>query len=164
MIGVSTKNMMKIAITFIALFFTQVTWSCSFGSRFNSFLKDPSYRSDKKPSAPIFEVKYIKRGYDDGNGGSCSDAGMITLAPKENPNKFGVTVAYTFKLVEGEFDDSIFPREPVFSRNGKNFTFIWFDGSKVHQEPINIKIEIRAISPSGVESEPSYLRITHPGT
>jgi len=156
--------MMKTAITFIALFFTQVTWGCSFGPRFNSFLEDPSYRSDKKPSAPIFEVKGIKRGYDDGNGGSCSDAGMITLSPLEDPDKFGVTVAYTFKLVEGEFEDSLFPQEPVSSRIGTSFTFIWFDGSNEHQEPINFKIEIRGVSPSGVKSEPSYLQITHPGT
>lgn len=156
--------MNKFAIALIAPLFAQSVWGCSFGQMFDSFLEDPFYRSNKKPSAPIFELKGIKRGKNDGIGGSCSDAGMITLAPKEELNKVGVSVAYTFKLVEGEFEDNIFPQEPVSSRLGNNFTFIWFDGSNEHQEPIDIKVEIRAVSPSGVKSEASYLRITHPGT
>ena len=156
--------MKQIATIFITLFLTETLMACSFGPMFNSFIENPSYRSEIKPSTPIFEIKGIKRGYEDGNGGSCSDAGMISLAPKEIANKVGATVAYVFKLIEGDFEDDLFPQNPIFSNTGGNFTFIWLDGSNEHQEPIDIKIEIRAVNPKGIRSEPQYLHITDPGT
>jgi len=156
--------MKKIAITFVVIFFAEAAFGCSFGPTFNSFIEDPSYRSERKPSSPVFKIKGIKRGYEDGNGGSCSDAGIITLVPTEIPNKVGATAAYTFKLVKGGFEDTIFPEEPISSRVGNDFIFVWFDGSSEHQEPIDIEIEIRAVNPKGIKSEPSYLHIIHPGT
>ena len=47
--------------------------------------------------------------------------------------------------------------------NEKLFSFLWLDGSNEEQEPIDITVQIIAVSLSGNKSEPQLLTITHPG-
>ena len=72
-----------------------------------------------------------------------------------------------FKIIEGKFEDQLFYESPVvpskFMENEKLFSFLWFDGSNEEQEPINITVQIIAVSRSGNKSEPQLLTITHPG-
>lgn len=117
-----------------------------------------------EPNIPSFELSHIGRGEDDGNHGSCSDAGVISLTLKKIPlNEQG----YIFEIVEGSFEDTLFDSAPVIINDliedKSTYSFIWFDGNSDEQEPINIKVKITAVSKSGHQSAPQYVDIKHPG-
>jgi hypothetical protein len=144
------------------LLFSNAIFACSLAPSMESFVINPGYHLTKKPLKPRFELIKVKRGYDDGNYASCSDAGIITI--KAISKYTSNAVAYKFEIVAGELEDSVFPEGAVQSLNGNEFYFVWLDGSSNKQEPIEIILKIVALSPSGIESEPSLLRISHPGT
>jgi len=125
---------------------------------------EPSSTEEIQPIKPTFVVNHIGRGEDDGNHGSCSDAGMISLKLNEKPP---LKQGYIFEIVEGEFEDSLFDGTPVIINdlieNKSTYSFIWFDGNSDEQEPINIKVKIIAVSNSGHKSTPQYVVIKHPG-
>ncbi|MDO6613311.1 hypothetical protein Q4601_18000 [Shewanella sp. 1_MG-2023] len=138
----------------------------SFAGSFAQMLTGFESNSEEKVDAvkPNFIVQSIRRGTDDGNFASTSDAGLVTLqltSLPENPQ------GYTFEIVEGKFEDQLFTGEPVTPaknvRDKREFTFIWLDGSSQEQEPFNVKVKITGISDSGSESEPQYLVLSHPG-
>ena len=136
--------------------------ACSFAPAFDEFVISQS--TVVVASQPNFSVASIHRGTDDGNHGSCSDAGFIELKLKTTPtNEQG----YIFKIVEGKFEDQLFNESPVvpskFMDDNKLYSFLWLDGSNEEQEPINITVEIIAVSQSGDKSKPQLLKITHPG-
>ena len=112
---------------------------------------------------PDFYVKSIRRGTDNGNFASTSDAGIITLQLNEIPvQKQG----YLFEIVEGKFEDQLFFDEPVMSTeyvDEGSFSFVWLDGSSRKQEPFDITVRIIAISTSGAKSFPQLLQIKHEG-
>jgi hypothetical protein len=64
-----------------------------------------------EPIVPTFELNHIGRGEDDGNHGSCSDAGVISLKIKETPS---IEQGYIFEIIEGTFEDTLFDTEPVY--------------------------------------------------
>lgn len=78
------------------------------------------------PPAPRVSVKSVKRGYDDGNFGSCSDARIIEIVTEDDAH-FEV-LGYTFAVVEGGFPDDVFPDAvlaPIdFKKVGRGFRFV----------------------------------------
>ena len=136
--------------------------ACSFAPAFDDFVISQS--TLVVASKPNFSVASIHRGTDDGNNGSCSDAGFIELKLGTTPiNEQG----YIFEIVKGEFEDQLFNESPVvpskFMDDNKLYSFLWLDGSNEEQEAINITVKIIAVSQSGDLSEPQLLEITHPG-
>ncbi|WP_153916572.1 hypothetical protein [Shewanella sp. TC10] len=138
----------------------------SFAGSFAQMLTGFEKNSEEKVDAvkPNFIVQSIRRGTDDGNFASTSDAGLVTLQLTRLPEK---PQGYTFEIVEGKFEDQLFTGEPVTPaknvRDKREFTFIWLDGRSQEQEPFNVKVKITGISASGSESEPQYLVLSHPG-
>jgi len=131
------------------LAFPITSYACSFVPGYEEFLVMPVYGdSGKSPNKPIAEVVSIKRGYNDGNGASCSDAGIIKIGFKDS-NPYHKT-GYSFTIIEGSLEDKVFPDgyvRPPNSLDSKNeVMFVWFDGSNNYQEAIDIKVEIRALS------------------
>tara|TARA_B100000929_G_C15297931_1_gene349308 strand:- start:110 stop:598 length:489 start_codon:yes stop_codon:yes gene_type:complete len=136
--------------------------ACSLAPMLNQFDIQPNEIAEQA-SKPSFTVSGIHRGTDDGNHGSCSDAGVITLKlQKAYPNQ-----GYIFEIVDGEFEDLLFNNFPVtpseFVEDKSIFSFIWFDGSSIEQEPFSIKVKIIAVSRTGNKSTPQYLTIAHAG-
>lgn len=140
--------------------------SCSFAPGYQGFFPSPHYRNKNiTPSIPVAKVLSIVRGHDDGNGGSCSDAGIIRIQfDKINPV---ANTGYKLRIVKGEFEEAAIPDNEVmpttYSRIDNTMFFVWLDGSKNNQETIDFTLEIVAISPEGLESEPFYLKVFHPG-
>tara|TARA_R110002050_G_scaffold71891_3_gene154666 strand:+ start:51718 stop:52176 length:459 start_codon:yes stop_codon:yes gene_type:complete len=135
--------------------------ACSFAPALEEFII--TERSPVAATKPNFSVDSIKRGTNDGNRNSCSDAGFINLKlDSASSNDQG----YIFKIVEGKFEYQIFDESPVvptkFMESKKGYSFLWFDGHKAEQAPINITVQIIAISRSGNKSEPQLLTITYP--
>jgi hypothetical protein len=152
---------MKLPLVIFGLLISSNTFACSFAPTTEEFVLDNS--DAPAPSTPIFVVKSINRGFDDGDGGSCSDAGILTL---KIASPIEANVGYIFEISEGTFDDKIFYDAPIksseFAKEG-TFTFIWLDGESDSQEPINITVEITPVAKSGAKGKPAHLKITHPG-
>ena len=129
-------------------------WSaeaCSFRQGFALFelssTKTPL--SGKPPAAPEVSFVKVKRGYDDGDGGSCSDAGILTIGLVESEAKRGV--GYSLEVISGAIDDEEFFGNAYFSpighmEGGLGFYFVWLDGGGA----IDAVIEIRSVSATGV--------------
>lgn len=153
---------MKYFLLLIIFMFSPHSLACSFAPMIDEFkIEDVEA---PVPAKPTFVVKSINRGFYDGNHGSCSDAGSISLEVSDTkPDNVG----YLFKIVEGSFEDRIFydvPVTPSEFAERNQFTFIWFDGHSDEQEPIDIVVEITPVSKSGAKGEPAYLHVVHPGT
>ena len=152
---------MKILLSIILLL-PNFVFACSFAQTMNIFS-----HGDARliiPEKPNFAVSSIYRGTKGPHGG-CQDAGSIKL---QSGAKAGKKVGYRFSIERGQFEDALFINEPVVLveaewRTPGEYSFIWFDGNTVEQEPIDITVKIVAISEDGGESEPQFLRITHPG-
>jgi hypothetical protein len=138
------------------------TWGCSFMPTKMAFKTSSIEKIE--PIVPTFELNHRVRGEDDGNHGSCSDAGVISLKIKEISS---IEQVYIFEIIEGTFEDTLFDTEPVIINDliedKSTYSFIWFDGSYEEQEAINIKVKIIAVSRSGHQSDPQFIEIKHPG-
>lgn len=151
------SRIMLVILSFLAF----KAGACSFAPMLEEFMITDG--SAVIPTKPNFAVDSIQRGIDDGTRNSCSDAGFINLKLDSAPSN---DQGYIFKLVEGEFDYQIFDEAPVipskFMENKRLYSFLWFDGHNAEQMPINIMVQIIAISRSGNKSEPQLLTITYP--
>jgi hypothetical protein len=134
------------------------SYGCSLMRGYARFELGPVLRpSNVLLPAPAVSVVSIERGYNDGDSGSCADAGILVL--KVPSNAYG----YRFELVEGAFDDVVFPDYFVRPIGGGELRFVWLDGRRNYQEPIKVVVRVTAISSTGAVSEPSVLPIEHPG-
>lgn len=149
-------------IGILLLLLSNNSFACSFMPTMEMFKTSSVERIE--PTIPMFKLSHIGRGEDDGNHGSCSDAGVITLKLQSIPI---VDQGYIFEIIEGSFEDTLFDTAPVILNDliedKSTYSFIWFDGNSDEQEPINIKVKITAVSKSGHQSAPQYVDIKHPG-
>jgi len=149
-------------LVFLLLLISINTLACSFMPTKMTF--KISSIEKVEPITPTFEVNHIGRGENDGNHGSCSDAGVISLKIKEISS---IEQGYIFEIIEGTFEDTLFDTEPVIINDliedKSTYSFIWFGGSSQEQEAINIKVKIIAVSRSGHKSDPQFIEIKHPG-
>ena len=158
---------MRSILLFIPLFLIHNTANaCSFAPGYDEFVISPLYKKKNHPLAlPKASLESIKRGYDDGNRGSWSDAGIIKIK-FENENPVRAT-GYKLKIVSGTFETNVIPDYEVmpsrYYPSGNSMSFIWLDGSYDNQESIDFVLQIIAVSPEGGESEPYNLKIYHAG-
>lgn len=152
---------MKLLLFIVSLSLSLNSFGCSFAPTYKLF--EVTTHEHIQAPTPNFQLSNIKRGFNDGNGASCSDAGILSFRATNLPSN---ETGYIFKISTGGFEDRIFELSPItfneFSTDG-TFNFVWFDGNSDEQEPINITVEIMAISKSGNKSKPQYLEVSHPG-
>lgn len=155
------NRIMKKALIFVVLCsISGKSFPCSFAAGYKPFLMAPSaYRQDKVPEPPKVSIQEIERGTK-GDPGMCADAGILVLKIENYKRNIG----YLFTIEEGEAEDRIFPDRYIVPVPGKKeLRFVWLDGAYDFQEPINLKVKVVAASLSGAESQPSYIKIKHPG-
>ncbi len=137
-------------------------FACSFVEATAEFQVTPGEVS-VTPTSPKFEVVHIGRGRK-GQPGSCFDAGVLIL---ENQSPHSETTGYRFSIVDGHFEDGLFPEYPLITVNGtphpRRYQFVWLDGDVDNQEPFDIVVGIVGVSLSGLESEAQLLRVSHGG-
>lgn len=133
--------------------------ACSFAPGYEPLRVSSAYQSNFVPDKPYALITSVRRGYDDGNGGSCSDAGILTI--KIDDSNPANRTAYKFKVLDNEAFSSIFPSEPVMiaplERESSEMYFVWFDLGETQGKEMDFTLEIIAVSPSGEESEPFQL-------
>jgi len=158
-----------IAIVVFVNAFSAEAPACSFPPGFQSVVPTPILGEPvgEIPEPPKISVAELKRGFDDGNGASCSDAGVLTLRVSRTE---GESIAgFLFKLESGDFPGCTLPDGYVMPvlliGGGRGFQFVWLDlpwGSHT-LKPIDATISVRQLSFGGHLSEPVLLHISHPG-
>jgi len=146
-------------VTIVGAFAAQPAFACSFGPGYEAFRVAPRVLRPTMTLAPAPDVavETIERGYDDGNRGSCSDAGVLVLTVPSD------ALGYRFELVAGSLDDEVFPDGYVRTRERGRLRFVWLDGEQDWQESIDVLLKITTLSATGVVSEPTLLRVRHSG-
>jgi len=151
---------MKTLIVIILLILSNKINACSFVQMIEEFKVNNAVKTKTIPTKPYFKFISIKRGSDDGNGGSCSDAGILSL---EQINKPKLSTGYIFEIIEGIYKDKIFYSNPIVATQGFKekglYNFVWLDKSRI-KEPLEFKVKITAVSESGDKSEPQILQIS----
>lgn len=112
--------------------------------------------------APALEMVSLTRGI---NGrASCDTSGLLTVSvewPRGTDYKLR-DLGFEFRVVGGEDRLSIFPGTPVAGRvDGRRseFVFVWQDGPPAQQRPIDLVVEVRAVTPDNRRGPPAQLRI-----
>jgi hypothetical protein len=146
-------------IAIVGALAAQPAFACSLGPGYEAFgagltLSRPTMML---APAPDVTVETIERGYDDGDGGSCSDAGVLVLTVPSD------ALGYRFELVAGSLEEDVFPSGYVRTRERGRLRFVWLDGEHDWQESIDVLLKITTLSATGVVSEPTLLRIRHSG-
>lgn len=120
------------------------------------------------PPAPIVAVSTIQRGeyHPNKTYTGCADIGYVELViPADDASR---KLAYEFDVVSGETRDDIFHNGVAFTTDyeddGKlHFFFAWFDGTDETQEPLDLKVQVTAITRSGLRSPATEIAIRDPG-
>jgi hypothetical protein len=127
----------------------------------------PSALRDAAPPGPRIRVQSLRRGFDDGRGRSCSNAGELQLVI--DSRDVGPTDVYSFELVSGTLPERLLPQgyvEPVELSPGQHgFRFFWLDlvPGAPELETLDAVVRINRASFAGVRSEPMVLEIYDPG-
>ena len=151
----NTKILAQIIFTILVL-----QSSNAMACKFATMIEDFEYSETNKkiqPLKPKFTLTSINRGSI--GQSSCSDIGSIEL--KLN-NSSQAEQGYIFNVIEGDFNPNLFSKKPVTPRylqkDKSRFKFYWYDNGK---KPINILLQIIAVSKTGGKSKPQILRITN---
>jgi hypothetical protein len=150
----SVRILLAVAIAITAI----PALACSFAPGYKVFQPRPSLRAESVLApAPKVTVDKITRGHKGDAAGTCSDAGILVLKVPSN------ALGYSFEIVEGAFDDVVFPEGFVQPTEAGLLRFVWLDGNTNVQEPIKVVVKVTTMSVDGKWSEPSLLRIEDPG-
>jgi hypothetical protein len=143
--------------------------ACDFPLGYESVVPTPILGGPvgEAPGPPNISVAELKRGFDDGNGASCSDAGILRLRVSRTESES--IAGYLFRLEEGYFPEATLPDGYVMPvlliEGGRGFQFVWLDlprGQKTIK-PMDATISVRQISSGGYLSEPVLLHVSHRG-
>ena len=116
---------------------------------------------------PLILIDSLRRGFDDGNPRSCSNAGVLTLVISETDR--APTEVYSFEIAQGSLPEGLLPSgyvEPIDIGSGRQgFRFSWLDlraGSQMLAS-IDGVIRITRVSFAGERSEPLLVPIIDAG-
>lgn len=157
-----------ILVLLSSVFAVQTTLACRFAPGYRTFelssTRLPS--TGPTPSAPVVSVLSLKRGSDDGNFASCSDAGILTIAIEDGDT--AKNLGFLFEVESGSFPDKVLPDDivsPIRLENGSwGFYFVWLDlpQGKSSTAPIDVRISVRAVSLTMVEGSKVFLNVRNP--
>ena len=142
-------------------------FACRFAPGYGPYQPSSTRMPSSGPPPAIPDLSFsIKRGTDDGNFASCSDAGILTfsLGDSAAASKQG----YLFTVESGTFPEHVLPDvvvAPIALDDGSlGFYFVWLDlpAGRRRVEPIDAQISVRAVSPTMVEGPKLFLNIRSP--
>ena len=133
--------------------------ACSFAPGYRTFELNSRAipLSGDAPAPPTARVAGLKRGFDDGKFGSCSDAAVLTielLAGEADRN-----IGYLFTIESGSLHDTKISDEiiaPIELSAGKlGFYFVWLD----YGTDISATLKVQAFSSTGLEGGAIILEV-----
>lgn len=140
--------------------------ACSLKSGINEFTPQGTAVSTSSEGlkAPELEVVSITRGIGTKHS-SCDDTGLLTIRvewPRGTDYKLR-DLGFEFRVVSGDGTYKIFPEGAVTSRvdgRAAEFLFMWTDGPPAQQQPINLEVEVRAVTADNRRGPTTRLRVT----
>ena len=143
----------------LSAFFASAAFPCSFAPGYRTF--ELSTRaiplSGDEPSVPVAHVASLKRGFDDGNFASCSDAAVLTIQLVEGESDRNI--GYLFSIESGSLHDMKMPDEivaPIELADGQfGFYFVWLD----YGTEISATLKIQSVSSTGLEGDAITLEV-----
>lgn len=158
---------LKCALAICACFAVAEAAACNLSTGTTPFAVagPPAVETGDALRAPGLEMVSLTRGI---NGrASCDASGLLTLSvewPRGTDYKLR-ELGFEFRVVGGEDRWSIFPKTPVTGRvDGRRseFVFLWQDGPPAEQRPIDLVVEVRAVTPDNRRGPPAQVRIAAP--
>lgn len=154
---------LKCAVALCAVLAVADAAACNLSTGIIPFASVPAANAadDAGLKAPVLELVSLTRGVD--GRASCDASGLLTLSvewPRGTDYKLR-ELGFEFHVV-GDDPLTIFPREPVAGRvDGRRseFVFLWRDGPPAQQLPIDLVVEVRAVTADHRRGPPAQLRI-----
>ncbi|MET0815890.1 MAG: hypothetical protein ABWX88_11940 [Pseudoxanthomonas sp.] len=110
--------------------------------------------------APIAMVTDIVRGIGPKHA-SCDDTGLLSVVVEWPRGKYKLRdVGFEFKVVSGNSTYAIFPETPVqapFRGRESDFLFMWREGGPDQQQPIDLQVEVRAVTRDNLRGPPTRI-------
>lgn len=110
--------------------------------------------------APIAVVTEIVRGIGPKHA-SCDDTGLLSVAVEWPRGKYKLRdVGFEFKVVSGTSTYAIFPEGPLqapFRGRDSDFLFMWREGGPAQQKPIDLQVEVRAVTRDNRRGPPTRI-------
>lgn len=115
--------------------------------------------------APPTVVTEIVRGIG-ANHASCDDTGLLSLVIEWPRGKYKLReIGFEFAPVSGQPPYAIFPEGPVQGRmqgRRSEFLFMWREGPPSQQKPIDIQVQVRAVTRDNMRGPATNLRLRSP--
>lgn len=156
---------LKCTLALCAMLFVADAGACNLSTGTTQFVvatPPPTAVDGGTLKPPLLELVSLTRGVD--GRASCDASGLLTLSvewPRGTDYKLR-ELGFEFRVVGGQDAWSIFPRVPVAGRvDGRRseFVFLWQDGPPSRQAPIDLLVEVRAVTPDNRRGPPAQLRI-----
>jgi len=117
--------------------------------------------------APAAEVVEVIRGIS-ADHASCDDVGLLTVVIEWPRGEHRLAdIGFEFSPVD-DVGYEIFPTSPVSGiqdRRRSEFIFMWRDGSPAQQKPIDVLVDVRAVTADNRRGPPSRIHVqSNPGT
>jgi hypothetical protein len=158
---------MKFAMVMCAMLAVPDVSACALSSGITPFATGnqpaaPAETGALKP--PQVEIAGVTRGVGTRHA-SCDDTGLLTVQlewPRGTDYKLR-ELGFEFRVTSGDPGIAIFPEVPVTGRiNGKRseFLFMWRDGPPDQQQPLELELEVRAVTADNRRGPPARIRVS----
>lgn len=156
----------RCAAMLCALLCAPVANACSLSTGIKPFTPTQALAKDsgEELKMPMPEVLSVTRGIGSRNA-SCDEAGLLSVRvgwPRGTDYK-PRDLGFEFRVVSGTTPYVIFPDGPVTGRvEGRDteFLFMWRDGSPDQQQPIQLEIEVRAVTQDNRRGPPAHFTVS----
>ena len=128
----------------------------------------PAVQADVELPAPVAVVTEIVRGIGPKHS-TCDDTGLLSVEIEWPRGKYKLRdLGFEFKVVSGTTAYAIFPdnpiQAPIDGRRG-DFLFMWQEGAPSQQQPIDLQVEVRAVTRDNLRGPPARIVVrAAPGT
>lgn len=120
----------------------------------------PAEKADVELPAPVAVVTEIVRGIGPKHS-TCDDTGLLSVEIEWPRGKYKLRdLGFEFKVVSGATAYAIFPdhpiQAPIDGRRG-DFLFMWQEGAPPQQQPIDLQVEVRAVTRDNLRGPPARI-------
>ncbi len=140
--------------------------ACGMNSTAVPFETDPGIPAQDAPPGdlplPSAVVTEVVRGIGS-NHETCNDTGLLSVVVEWPRGKYKLReVGFQFEPVGGNASHPIFPEGPVQGRENRRsseFLFLWRDGPPSQQRPIDMQVDVRAVTRDNLRGPATRLRL-----
>lgn len=156
----------KWMIVLCALFAVQDAMACGMTSKLVPLALDAGVKPVEvvadELTEPVALVTEIVRGIGPKHS-SCDDTGLLTVVIEWPRGRYKLRdIGFEFKVVGGQTPYPIFPEGPMQApMNGRktDFLFMWREGEPAQQKPIDLQVEVRAVTRDNKRGPPARILV-----